>query len=358
MRFPSGGGWAVRAGAVGAALTLALAGCRAPAEVGAARLDDSWRRPTDEWPRFFYADDVEAPVRAALEETFAAGIAAWGNYGPIEYWVVGADPDAAVQLGRRFCERRARRGDTSFADCTDDGRQGAEFVEWATMASEMLHTDEPFLNAGWNGQPLWGVHVFASSYPPGWAGIGGVPIEDDQTVLLHEYFHAVQQAHILSLDFDERDRKAGPVWFVEGGAEFMAQATGERLRRAGALPRGSSPTSEGWSFEQRMRDKLASGLRAWAEHPDTRLADIGYGEQGPIAYDLGAWAVAYLCNEVGPNVLLDAFYPELDELGWDTAFERAFSRTPAAFYDEFDAFLRRPLDEQLAILPGAVEPGR
>ena len=51
------------------------------------------------------------------------------------------------------------------------------------------------------------------------------PRENDyKVVVLHEYFHVYQHAHIFSKDDFERDsrNKKNP-WWAEGGAEYMAQ---------------------------------------------------------------------------------------------------------------------------------------
>ena len=331
-------------------------GCRAAApsdEVGDAaptHLDESWRQQTDEPPTFFYADDVAPEVRRALEQAFAAAIDTWGNYGPLEFWVVGADVPAAEALATRYCEHRAARGDESPEDCRRYGRQRDEFVEWATAAAKIADTGDAFLNAGRNGKADWGVHLFSSSLPPGWAGLAGIPVEDDQTVLFHEYFHAVQHAHVMPLDHDERDRLMGPVWFVEGGAEFMAQSTSERSRAAGALPR-SRNRDRPWRVEDRMRGKMREGLAELAAHPELVWHEVDYGPHGKAAYDIGAWAVAYLCDKAGADALIDEFYPRLSDLGWEGAFEATFDMTSQEFYAEFDRFLERPIDEQVAVLP-------
>ena len=57
-------------------------------------------------------------------------------------------------------------------------------------------------------------------------------------------------------------------------------------------------------------------------------------------YQGGAWAIAYLINKTDRDVLLDAFYPNIDKHGWDGAFEIAFNIKPQDFYVEFEAFMK------------------
>jgi len=313
------------------------------------KLDPSWSEPTDCPPTFFYADDIESEVREFLEQAFAAAIAEWGNYGPLEYWVVGRDVASAERLATRYCQRRNSLGNESLEDCQQWGDQRSKWSEWAKRAAEIERTGQPFLDAGHNGGAQWGLHIFYSSYPPGWAGLAGVPIEEDQAVLFHEYFHAIQVAHVLSLD--DHDRLMGPVWWIEGGAEFMAQATCAKLRSSGALPRDSRNLGRERSLIREMQPKIQRGLEALAERPDLGIADVDYGPDAQIAYDLGCWAVAYLCNKAGPNALLDGFYPSLDRLGWEGAFRLTFEMTPDEFYVEFDQFLALPFEKQAEILP-------
>jgi hypothetical protein len=71
-----------------------------------------------------------------------------------------------------------------------------------------------------------------------------------------------------------------------------------------------------------------------------------------VGYNLGSWGVAYLTNKVNnQNVLLDTFYPNLKEQGFEGAFYLAFGYTTREFYEEFDAFLQLPISQQLEIIP-------
>lgn len=86
--------------------------------------------------------------------------------------------------------------------------------------------------------------------------------------------------------------------------------------------------------------------------PNLSFHEISYADPcSHAAYELGAWAIAYLQHLASTETLMDTFYPMLDDLGWDGAFTAAFERTPEAFYEEFGVFLQQSLEEQLAILP-------
>jgi len=85
--------------------------------------------------------------------------------------------------------------------------------------------------------------------------------------------------------------------------------------------------------------------------PGEGIADIPYGERGHIAYDLGAWFVAYLVNLVGEDTFRVGFHDDLNALGFEGAFVEHFGTSSQDMLDAFDTFLDLPLAEQLDILP-------
>ena len=107
------------------------------------------------------------------------------------------------------------------------------------------------------------------------------------------------------------------------------------------------------SLEQSFENKMKSGKNRIEDNcPGTELHELTYDNDcSRAAYDLGAWAVAYLLNKVGQEALLDTFYPSLNELGWEGAFQKTFGMSSEDFSAEFDLFLEKPLADQLAILP-------
>ena len=54
---------------------------------------------------------------------------------------------------------------------------------------------------------------------------------------------------------------------------------------------------------------------------------------------------------VGPDALLESFYANLNDLGWEESFVQTYGTSSVAFINEFDEFLNLPLTQQLAILP-------
>jgi len=174
-----------------------------------------------------------------------------------------------------------------------------------------------------------------------------LPYADEQKTVFHEYFHAVQHAHIQTRDFDERRSMMGPTWFAEGGAEFMAQTASQRMRDSGALRASDwNPLTERltWPMEE---------VKEWmSSNPGASASQIPYGPDQGIAYSYGLWAHAWLADRFGPDALLGSFYPRLNDLGFEGAFQNAYAMSTAEFIAEFDQFLLLSIQEQLEILPG------
>ena len=315
---------------------------------------DPWGTEITTPPEVLYASDVPAHVRVLLEEALTAATIEWGNYGPLEYWVAGIDVPAAEELADQYCLRRISRGQGWFPSkesCLTQNHT-AKFLpaQAAEMAVGITQGRAGTSSAGRNGDREWGIHLFSSSYPLCFDDGSRCAYGDDQKTVFHEYFHAVQHSHVFTLDRDERDAlldgPSGGVWFVEGGAEYMAQITTQRLRDSGTL------TASTWNpLADRMEWKINRVKERLAADPGLKISEIPYGPDQSIAYDYGTWALAYLADMVGPDALLDSFYANLNDLGWEESFIRTYGMGSVAFIDEFEEFLELPLTEQLAILP-------
>ena len=142
----------------------------------------------------------------------------------------------------------------------------------------------------------------------------------------------------------------GPVWFIEGSAEYMGWVG---LLNSGVQEKVNIGGKNQFYPLENMRWKIEGwkiGLNSVC--PGVSLKDIDYGNECTnVAYDLGTWAHAYLANKFGPSTLLDTYYPNLEKLGWEGAFEIAYGMSSEDFYKEFNKFLNLPLKEQLSILP-------
>ena len=131
----------------------------------------------------------------------------------------------------------------------------------------------------------------------------------------------------------------------------MAQTTVRKLWASGKLTLIDNSGLR--SLEQSFGSKMKNGRNTITNSsPGVKLGDITYESNcSQAGYDFGCWAIAYLLNKAGQTALLDTFYPSLNELGWEGAFRKTFGMSSEEFYAEFEAFLEKPLADQLAILP-------
>ena len=232
---------------------------------------------------------------------------------------------------------------------TGDGHRLMSYWE---IGANALSSRNSRMDAGHNGGFDWGIHNFSSSLPLGLENKLGNSGADDQKVIMHEYFHAVQHAHIRPLTQHYRNKLEGPVWFMEGGAEYMASATHTKLVSEKKLKRINNGRNKydfrkemKWKFEQAKKDNYQNNCIS-------QMANINYG--GPCRqffYDGGAWAIAYLLDQTDQNILLSTFYPNLESLGWEGAFQKSFKRSSAEFYLEFAEFLKKNSGNAMRILP-------
>ena len=315
----------------------------------------------------FFASDISADVERGVKETLDAATKAWGSSGRLEYWVVGTDPKATIDLAHKFCDRRVKNGDMDQEECVEDAieNQDHSFNVYREIGEEALSSGRPRGNAGHNGGAEWGFHRMTSSLPLGFAGQLGVPGEDEQVTVLHEYWHSIQHSFIETTSRGKgewptnssyvpgdrtRDSLLGPIWFQEGSAVAMAEMTHQQLRSEGELSVWDNGEWEWRGLEDRMSSKMAEA-QDW-RHKCPPMSEVGYGSSctGPMGYEAGSWAVLFLMNQFGHDVLISKFHPVVEQLTWEGAFSEVFGMTSSDFYDQFDAFLDLSLNEQVKIL--------
>jgi hypothetical protein len=287
----------------------------------------TWGEEGSSLPEFFPASDVSEAQVASIRTDHDTASTAWGNFGPLEFWIVGTKIEAAGVLDCDFCALRRDR-DPGLPPEFDEhcANRGHSFVDYALNGGAGLNTRR-------TEEEEYSVFLvtLSSKYP--------FPDETDYTVVTyHEYFHVVQSAHIDTRDQDEREHlMVENPWWSEGGAEYMAQLL--YSRQAGV---DSGYLKERMSRKMGTRDLLL---------PGERFSDIPYGPRARIGYDLGTWFVAYLIDQVGEDTYQADFYDDLNELGWEGSFLTNFGVSSQVMLDSFEEFLYGPLEDQLDIIP-------
>ena len=292
-----------------------------------------WGVVTCAEPEIFKTSDVSDEALELTLEWYNIAAEEWGNFGPVEIYVIGNDLDAAKVLEDEYCQRHkaldskwneewdcANENYQIFTNYVDDG--GA-----AISTFKRSHLDYDFF-----------MMIMSSKYP-------GPEEEDYKPVTLHEYFHIFQHSQISdecsddNRDTCERDSKMGgkgKPWFAEGGAEFMAQS----------LYSKQDGVSDNY-LKQVMERKLNMSQEGYNSQGET-LDQIGYDAQVNV-YDVGAWFIAYLIHNEGVDAFIDGFYGDLDELGFNAAFEANFNKTRSDYLTEFDTFFAQSAEDVMAI---------
>jgi hypothetical protein len=318
--------------------------------------EDYTEQIVDFYPNAFFTSDLSDKVVNGINLALKTAADEFGKYGPVEYWVFGTDKQAALDLVNKFCERRVALNQWSLTDCLN--RETDESLDYSMIAyqkigEEVISTNQPRGGAGHNGGFHWGIHKLSSSYPFSFDNLfEGIPPQDDFKTVLHEYFHVFQLSSVFNLEDEVRRNRVAPdeaIWIQEGGAEYMANYTLFKLINNGTLDFEKSYGS----LREKMRNKMNNGKAVKEENcPSSKLNQFTYQECNQAGYELGSWGVAFLINKVNnPNILLDTFYPNLKQLGFEDAFNLSFGYSTEEFYEEFDTFLELPIEQQLEIIP-------
>ena len=293
--------------------------------------EDVWGQEIDDLPDYYKAFDVPVSQMDQVIEYYEIASGAWGNYGPLEFWVIGTDPLSAHKLDSLYCETRISKDNT----LTESHMQNCinreyNFIDYANNGGAGLNTQR-------NEYQQYSVFIItlASKYP--------FPNESDYNVVtMHEYFHVYQQAHIYTLDEDERaDLMVRNPWWSEGGANYLSE-----------LLYSQQPGVSTNYLKDRMRWKMnvKPDFLAYGK----RLEDLEYGEQNNatrFAYDLGTWFISYLIYHVGLDVYRVNFYDDLNEHGFEGSFIKNFGKSSEEYLNDFHSFLNIDIENQLEIIP-------
>ena len=160
----------------------------------------------DFYPNAFFASDLSLNVINGINLALKTAADEFGKYGPVEYWVFGADKQAALDLINKFCERREALNQWSMSECVSyetDETLDYSMIAYQKVGENVILNNKPSGSAAHNGGSEWGIHNMAHSYPFGFDNIFEVdPPQNDFKTVLHEYFHVVQKARVYSLDRD------------------------------------------------------------------------------------------------------------------------------------------------------------
>ncbi len=288
-------------------------------------------------PEVFRTSDVSNETQSLTFEWYNIAATEWGNFGPVEIYIIGSDIDAAKQLEDEYCERH-KALDSNWNeewDCANDNYQiFTRYVEEggaAISTFKRTYIEYDFM-----------MMIMSAKYP-------GPTEEDYKPVVLHEYFHIFQHSQISdecsgdSRDTCERDSKMGGEqnpWFAEGGAEYMAQT----------LYSKQEGVRDNYLREV-MQNKLDYSKDDYLGQ-NVSLDQLTYSSEINV-YGVSTWFTAYLIHNEGIDAYLNGFYSDLDELGFNGAFEKHFEKTKVEYITEFEDFLNQSNEEIMSIIPAS-----
>ena len=299
--------------------------------IGTSVVEDLWGVEISDLPEYYFTSDVPSNQVDMIREAYEISSAAWGNYGPLEYWIIGNDVTLADSLDLVYCDTRLEKdpslGNNDYQACLNRGYNFVDYVNDGGAGLNLRRNED-------NDYSVF-IITHGSKNPP--------PTHTDYFVVaMHEYFHVYQQAHVFTKNEQVRSSMF-PVnpWFVEGGATYMAELLYSQQTNV-----SSNYLEEVMQWKmQNVNSFLALGIR---------IEDIQFSDGFPntqYAYELGAWFTAFLIHHVGLETYLVNFHNDLNDLGFEQSFVVNFGESSQQFLDDFHSFLSLPISEQIQILP-------
>ena len=352
---------------------------------------DDWGQIVDQYPSVYTASDITEINRKGLEDDLRLAADYFGKY-EVEWWAVGREINAMLDLASDWCDRRIERGQLWYYD---EFKKDLVRLKSICM-SQVAH---PHASLEWNGNKNTGGTNFTSdlSSYEGWmekyrkiglnlpsgsanagmvrnsgytatqssipfqydpltipAGYEWISKEEHSIMVFHEYYHITQAQNVMAKEeiVDETGNTVrpeyGPTAFSEGPANYISQYLIRELSNNGTYKASTKANS---NLKDLMRGDMERIQEMLKGCPDFKLEELNYGNPCD-PYMFGQWAAAYLTNKVGNMyVFHDVFWPKINEMTYIGAFEDTFDMTYDELNSEFRDFLKLPIDEQLKVVP-------
>ena len=349
---------------------------------------DDWGQTVESYPEAFVANDISELNRGGLAKDLRLAVKYFGKY-EWEWWAVGQDVDAMIELASSWCDRRIARGQLWYYEeqrsdldrlksiCLSQTAHPHASLDWKTDSSNrtfftsdlstfkgwmenyrQVSLDSPSssANAGMNRnggytatQASWPFVFDLATNPSEW----NIKEYQNAVLVFHEYYHVMQGQHVFSKIeiVDETQNTVrpefGPTAFTEGSANYISEYTVRKLSKLG-IYEGSVKSL---SMKELMRFQMESILNMLPNCPNFQIEKLNYGNPCD-PYTFGMWATAYLTNKVNNiNVFHEVFWPKIDTLTYVGAFEDTFGLNYDQFNTQFQEFLSLPIEQQLVIVP-------
>ena len=289
--------------------------------------------PQDDPPEYILLDGYPEQYQRAIGAGIDVARDYLGNHGPVRVYILGKSGDevgtaeSRTEFVEQYCNPRRQSVVPSFDEDCFAG-PGQRLIDAASRGDQ-----EAYLSIVVFTDPPYAELVFINSHE--W-GEQDMPLRG-----IHEYTHVFQHQY-----------PSAPGWLTEGGAVFFEAWLGGQHQ---------------WvDFRRAMRRSMENALTAAADKKG--LSDMEYLHDLPqalqpdhrnIAYDMGAWAIAFIIGESKDHSISgfrDHFYPLLRDEGWEKAVAQfSGSSDLQHFYCRFDEFLQQSSQQQLKFL-NALQP--
>ena len=300
-----------------------------------------WNEETDTEITFRVASDIPEEIVEASKDGMYKAIELLGQYGPLRVYYVGNDVNVIDDLIQDFCDFNYPDRNPEY--CQNDQGQGMREMAYIYPGGN------GFAQHSWHSDPP--VQSFVHNPSAGESNEFLYETNFDRIVNAHEYFHIYQNAHKVYRGHDQGFGWDTSRWVEEGSAVYFETYLGDQL---------------GWiNRNQRLLETLSTIASFHNRFPGLSIKDVDTEEQvrrvshycfevciGNLQYELGHIAFELLAKRTSPEAIIFDFWDHFTEEGWVKAFETAFSITVEGFYEEYEEFLKRSIEEQFDVLTG------
>ena len=193
-----------------------------------------------------------------------------------------------------------------------------------------------------------GYIIYLSEYAWKWYPTGRLhnKLNDPKKIAAHEFMHSYQGTHTNNMSYKSNNLipNEGPIWFVEGSAEYAA------IR---------STSIKGWvNWEQMMNFHYALINSTVLKFPEISISMnetrahrdiINTKEYGHVlTYEMGLWAVAFAISISSHDAVMVDYWDDLEEVGPRGSFEKNVGVDLETFYMLFDDFMELDKDAQIS----------
>jgi len=337
--------------------------------------ENFWGIKNDFQPNFIFTYDIDEIVQSATTNSMLGAIEEFGNWGPIELWVIGQDYEGVILKTKNFCDTRISRGQGFYSPfythqgckefmlyplegqlnlpvdlVSNDSRlkdQGGYFNYYMSKSIESIENNYPTgFGKSLNGRRDWGIKLFIFSNPIGF--LSPENYYKEMVNIYYEYYHALQESALIDEELGETNEfgdetRRGPHWFYSGASSYMADYAVRKRNSENNLDEMKIWLKQQFLFGKSLVEQNGCN--------EIRLKDISPENCFLLKFYWGEPAVAYLLSSISnPNALNDIFYPNLYKLGFKSSFELTFNKTLEEFYVEWDTIMGKSIDERIELI--------